>query len=156
MIKLNSVFLCTIAFVLSGCLPLSVYYKEGAQVSRIDSDQVQCDVFALKQVPQDIRRRYIPPVYQTRKHCNSLGHCSVRRILLAPGKWERFDANIGLREKVSAQYMIARGYDRVQLRACSPAVIEATPITATQVQPPLTSQSCAIRIKGDKYQIVTP
>ncbi len=152
----HSLILLGLPLLLAGCLPLSLYYKEGVEVSRVDSDLTRCGVFALKEVPRDIRRRYIPPVYDYRRYCNSTGQCTVRRVLIRPGRWESYDANEGLRSSVQAQCMAGRGYQKVKLQACSPTVIENTRVTSTRVLPPLTANSCAIRIKGGKYQIVTP
>ncbi|WP_317054551.1 hypothetical protein [Roseovarius rhodophyticola] len=135
---------------------MSLYYKEGVEVTRVDSDLARCGVFALREVPKDIRRRYIPPVYDYRRYCSGSGNCTIQRVLIRPGRWESYDANEELRSTVQAQCMADRGYAKVRLKACSPSVIEQTRITSTRVLPPLTANSCAIRIKGDKYQIVTP
>ena len=154
--RCHSLILLASAVFLAGCFPLSLYYKEGVEVSRIDSDLARCGVFALREVPRDIRRRYIPPVYDYRRYCNSLGQCTTRRVLIHPGRWESYDANEGLRSTVQTQCMADRGYAKVRVKACSPSVIEQTQITSTRVLPPLAPNSCAIRIKGGKYQIVTP
>ena len=58
--------------------------------------------------------------------------------------------------RVAKQCMADQGYEKVSLKPCPPEVVEATVITATRVQPPLTKDSCAIRIRGGKYQIVNP
>ncbi|MEO1137884.1 MAG: hypothetical protein AAFW87_00370 [Pseudomonadota bacterium] len=145
-----------LSLLLSGCLPLSVYYREGAQVSRIDSDRSTCALFALRQVPVRKLTRYIPPTYSYKQSCNASGACTTIPVLISPGRWETYDANEGLRAKVAEQCMVEQGYQKVRIKPCPPAVIENTTIRATQVQPPLTTASCAIRIKGDKYQIVTP
>ena len=144
------------AACLMGCLPLTTYYKEGERVSRIDSDLVNCRVFAFEQVPKDIRRRYIRPVYKHRKRCNAQGKCVTRRVLVRHGRWEHYDANVRLRGDVQQQCMINKGYAQVKVNACSPQVIEDTKISATTVLPALTPGSCAIRLTSGRYQIVTP
>lgn len=141
---------------LAACFPLSLYYQEGTPVARIDADQTNCEIDALQKVPVDLRRRFISPIYDYKTICNAAGACSTYRVLISPGRWESYDANEALRAKVARQCMHAKGYERVQLPACSPAVIEATTITATRVQPPITNKSCAIRLKSGRYQIVTP
>jgi len=144
------------AILLSGCLPLSVYYREGAEVSRIERDQTACDVQALSEVPKRILTRYIPPTYSYRQSCNAAGACKTVRILLSPGRYEQYDANEGLRARAAAQCMADKGYQKVSVKPCPGDVIEETVITSTRVQPRLTKDSCAIRIRGGKYQIVTP
>ena len=144
------------AVLLSGCLPLSVYYREGVEVSRIEQDRTACDVQALQEVPKRILTRYIPPTYSYRQRCNAAGACKTVRILLSPGRWERYDANEGLRARAAAACMAGKGYAKVKLKPCPPDVVEETAITATRVQPRLTANSCVIRIRGGKYQIVTP
>ena len=149
-------FFAGVSVVLTGCFPLSVYYREGAEVSRIERDETACQVSALKQVPVRKLTRYIPPSYSYKKSCNSSGVCHTIPVLISPGRWETYDANEGVRAKVAGQCMVDRGYQKVRVKPCAPDVVEATTITATRIQPPLTGQSCAIRIKGNKYQIVTP
>ncbi|WP_420555878.1 hypothetical protein [Roseovarius sp.] len=150
-----ALFAC-VALLLAGCLPTTVYYKEGAPVSGVARDHTQCDVDALRQVPVRTLTRYIPPTYSYRQVCNGAGACRTVRVILSPGRWERYDANEGLRARVARQCMADQGYEKVSLKPCPPEVVEATVITATRVQPPLTEKSCAIRIKGGKYQIVNP
>ncbi|MEM7075987.1 MAG: hypothetical protein AAGA28_17540 [Pseudomonadota bacterium] len=141
---------------LSGCTPVSVYYQEGAEVSRIDSALTQCRVTALELVPVNERRRYIPPTYTYRNYCSAPGACYTRRILINPGYWETYDANEGLRAEATQTCMSGSGFGRVSLPQCSPEVVERTTITRTRVQPPITDKSCIIRIRGGSYQIVTP
>lgn len=144
------------ALMMSGCLPTTVYYREGAPVSGIERDRTACDVAALREVPVRTLTRYIPPTYSYRQVCNGAGNCRTVRVLLSPGRWESYDANEGLRARVAKQCMADQGYQKVSLKPCPPEVVEATVITATRVQPELTENSCAIRIKGGKYQIVNP
>lgn len=150
------IFLCISLLTLSGCFPLSVYYREGASVARMENDRTDCRVEALAKVPVAMRTRYIPPVYDTRTICTATGYCTSQRILISPGRWESYDVNEGLRNEVTTQCMERKGYARVRVPACSPQVIEQTTISATRVFPPLSDRSCAIRIRGDRYQIVTP
>ncbi|QFT93033.1 hypothetical protein FIU86_09265 [Roseovarius sp. THAF9] len=152
---LAPLFAC-VAPLLAGCLPTTVYYKEGAPVSGVARDRTQCNVAALREVPVRTLTRYIPPTYSYRPVCNAAGACKTVRVLLSPGRWERYDANEGLRARVARQCMADQGYQKVSLKPCPPEVVEATVITATRVQPPLTENSCAIRIRGGKYQIVNP
>ena len=149
-------FFCGLAATLSGCLPLSVYYREGAEVGGIARDRTACDVAALREVPVRKLTRYIPPTYSYRKSCNATGACTTILILVSPGRWESYDANEGLRARVAVQCMADKGYAKVKLKPCPSDVVADTTITATRVQPPLTSQSCAIKIRAGKYQIVTP
>lgn len=149
-------FLICLVLTLAGCLPTNVYYREGAPVSGVERDRTQCDVNALREVPVRTLTRYIPPTYSYRQICNGTGACRTIRVVVSPGRWERYDANEGLRARVAKQCMADQGYQKVSLKPCPPEVVEATVITATRVQPPLTENSCAIRIKGGKYQIVNP
>lgn len=138
------------------CNSPPIYYREGADVSRVDADFAACQVSALQQVPVDQRRRYIPPEYTYRTYCHAPGHCTTRRVLVRPGYFETYDANEGLRGDVANACMTGQGFDRVTLPLCSPAVIERTTITRTRVQPPITDESCIIRIRSGGYQIVNP
>lgn len=144
------------AAMLCGCAPLSIYYKEGETVARMDRDETACEVTALRQVPPDLRSRYIPPTYSPYQVCNALGHCSWRQRLVSPGRWERYDANEGLRARVATQCMADKGYARTKIKRCDAETTRAVTIRATQVLPPLNEGSCAIRLKSGRWQIVTP
>ena len=110
----------------------------------------------LRQVPADIRTRYIPPRYQNYKVCHSVGHCHWHQRLISPGRYESYDANVSLRTRVTEQCMADKGYVRTKIKRCDTATTRATTLRATQVLPPVTAQSCAIRLKSGRWQIVTP
>ncbi|MEL6171295.1 MAG: hypothetical protein AAFQ04_10585 [Pseudomonadota bacterium] len=145
-----------LAMVVSSCAPLSVYYQEGAEVSRIDASLLSCQTSSLAKVPEKLRKRYIPAVYGSRPFCYSSGKCFYKHVLIRPGYFETFDANEGLRAKVTDQCMTDKGFAFVEIPHCSPEVTQETIIRATTVQPKLSEQSCSIRVEGGRYQIVTP
>ncbi len=140
----------------AGCTPLHLYYKEGETVAQMDRDETVCETTALRQVPADIRRRYIPPTYQNYKVCHSVGHCRWHQRLISPGRYESYDANLSLRTRVTEQCMADKGYVRTKIKRCDTATTRATTLRATQVLPPVSAQSCAIRLKSGRWQIVTP
>ncbi|MEM8776540.1 MAG: hypothetical protein AAGF53_16010 [Pseudomonadota bacterium] len=154
---INKVLLFPLAAaVLTSCAPLSVYYQEGAEVSRIDATLLDCRTSALAKVPEKLRKRYIPPVYTTRSYCYASGKCYYQRILLSPGYFETYDANQGLRSQVTDQCMFDEGFEIVEIPQCNLEVTQQTTIRATQVQPKLQDNSCSIRVEGGRYQIVNP
>jgi len=144
------------AAILVACAPLKVYYKEGEQVARMDSDLIDCKVSALSKVPKDIRTRYIPPTYSPYQYCNAYGNCYWRQRITSPGRYVNYDANKGLRDTVTNQCMAKRGYALVDIPACDPSITQSVPLHATRVMPPLGPKSCAIRLKSGRWQIVTP
>ena len=145
-----------VVLALSSCGPTTIYHRDGADVSRIDSDLSACRVSALNQVPVNERQRYIAPTYTYRSFCYAGGYCHSRRVLLRPGYFETYDVNEGLRADVTRSCMTNKGFDRVSLPLCSAEVTRATTITRTRVQPPITDNSCIIRIQNGGYQIVNP
>lgn len=158
MLGRSSLFMSTLStlLVMASCSPTTIYHRDGADVSRVESDLASCQVTALNQVPVDERRRYIPPTYTYRPYCYAGGHCVQRRVLLRAGYFETFDANESLRASVARLCMTDKGFSRVSLPRCSPDIVEATTITRTKVQPPITESSCIIRIRSGGYQIVNP
>ncbi len=142
--------------LLAGCAPLQLYHKEGETVARMERDELACETTSLRQVPADIRTRYIPPTYHSYKTCNAFGHCYWNRRLVSPGRFEKYDANQGLRTRVTQQCMADKGYVQTKIKRCNTATTRATTIRATQVLPPVTAQSCAIKLKSGRWQIVTP
>ena len=145
-----------VPLLLSGCAPLSLYYKEGESVARMEQTQTACAVAARKDVPPDIRTRYIPPTYMPYQSCTANGQCHTHYRILTPGRVEQYDAAEALRGKVEGQCMAARGYARVSVPQCDAETTRATVLRATQTLPPLTRDSCAIRLKSGRWQIVTP
>lgn len=145
------------AFVLLGaCAPLSIYYKEGADVAQSEINLTQCQVSALKEVPRDLRSRYIPARYAPYTHCNAAGYCSTHYRMISPPRTETYDASAKLRDKVVGQCMAMVGYRPVSLSACDAETTRKTALAATKTLPPLTPKSCAIRLKSGNWQIVTP
>ena len=49
-----------------------------------------------------------------------------------------------------------KGYVKASIKRCDAQTTRATPLRATQVLPPITANSCAIRLKSGRWQIVTP
>ena len=144
--------------LLSACAPLNIHYKEGQTVSRMSTDLASCDASALKQVPKDIRTRYVPATYSPYGFCKPFGPCFSHYHLggYGYGKTERYDANEGKRKTASTQCMSALGYSQVEIPPCSAEVTRGTTIRSTQKLPPLTKNSCSIRLKSGGWQIVTP
>ena len=143
-------------FLLSACAPLELYYKEGETVAQMERDELQCQTASLRQVPTDIRQRYIPPTYQSYKVCNALGHCHWHRRLLSPGRFESYDANVGLRTRVTQQCMADRGYIPTKIKRCDTSTKRETSPEITRVLPPVSDATCAIRLKSGRWQIVSP
>jgi hypothetical protein len=140
---------------LSACdTGLSFYYKPGQSVSRLQTDHTNCEVQALRDAPVANEIRQSAPIYfPGRSYCDASGCWS------GPGYWAgghvyTVDTNRGLRQRVLAQCMAQKGYQPVDLPACSPAVRSAVAPKQTTVIPKLTESSCAIRLDGGGWQIV--
>jgi hypothetical protein len=140
--------------VLIGCLPVSTYYAEGVSVDRLNSDDLQCDVRALRDAPVANQTRQSPPRYISRQVCNPTGACRDRGSWV-PGEIYAVDVNAGLRQRVKLQCMAERGYRPVEIPACPPGVAQAAPPGATTTLPRLGPQSCAIRNPDGSIFIVT-
>ncbi len=142
---------------LAACAPLTVYYKQGASVAAMEQTLNDCKISALRKVPPRILTRYIPPTKAPYTHCDAAGNCYTFYRIISPGRYERYDANEGLRLKTERLCMAGAGYEKVSIKECDPARIEnARPLTATRTFPPLTEASCAIRLKSGRWKIVTP
>ncbi|HBS50726.1 MAG TPA: hypothetical protein DEA05_11895 [Rhodobacteraceae bacterium] len=152
--------LITLCFplVLAACAgPVDMYYKPGGSVSRLASDTTDCQVRALRDAPVANQVRQRPPVYVPgNRWCNAAGQCYT-----APGYWVdggvySVDVNAGLRGRVEAQCMAARGYAPVSLPRCSPQVADAAPRQVTTRLPRIGPGSCIIPYEAGGFQIVTP
>jgi len=145
---------CLVA--LGGCLPLQTYYRAGASVAQLQSDQLACEVKALKDAPVAVQTRIGPPHYiPARKHCNHAGKCVVKGGFWVRGDVYNVDVNAELRERVELQCMAGRGYEPASIPACPPGIAQSAPQGVTDVLPPLTAQSCVIRNQNGTIQIVT-
>ncbi len=140
---------------LAACGPLSIYYKPGASVARMQTDQTNCEVSALKDAPVANQVRQRPPIYiPGNQVCNASG------CYYTPGYWidggiYTVDVNADLRSRVLTQCMARRGYRPVDIPPCPSSVASQVPPAQTQTLPTLSERSCSIRNKDGSWQIVT-
>ncbi len=141
---------------LAACGPLSIFYKPGASVARLQNDQTRCEVSALKDAPVANQIRQRPPIYiPGNRVCSSSGSCYY-----TPGYWidggvYTVDVNADLRGRVLTQCMANKGYRPVEIPPCPSSVASQVPVAQTQKLPTLTERSCAIKNQDGSWQIVT-
>lgn len=126
----------------AACGPVPVYYRQGAEVSRLQSDELGCQTQALKDAPvaNEIRQR--PPVfYPGRKVCHG-GNCYYHPGYWADGGIYTVDVNKPLRRRLERSCMAAKGYQQIALKRCTQlhSAAAAGPRLA-----PLTEAACAQR-----------
>lgn len=139
-----------------GCLPLQTYYRAGASVDRVKSDQLKCEVKALKDAPVATQTRISPPRYiAPRRYCDTQGKCVTRGGFFVPGDVYTVDVNADLRSRLEVQCMAERGYQPARIPLCPSGIARKAPSGATKVLPTLTEKSCAIRNSDGSFQIVT-
>ena len=147
----------TSAVLLAACGPMSLYYRPGATVARLNTDQTACEVAALRDAPVATQIRQNPPVYvpgPTR--CDASGKCVQYPGHWVSGGFYTVDVNAGLRGRVEGLCMAQKGYEPVQIPRCSQAVIDAAPRRMTERLPALTASSCVIPYRDGTWQIVNP
>ncbi|WP_037315902.1 hypothetical protein [Ruegeria halocynthiae] len=143
--------------VLSSCGPLSLYYREGESVSRMQTETTQCQVQALKDAPVANQVRQGAPTYWPgRTYCDSQGRCHRSPGWWQPGQVYTVDVNKGLRNTVEAQCMAQKGYRPVSLPPCKQGVKSRVPAVPTTTLPPLSTQSCFVKFDNGSFQIITP
>lgn len=141
---------------LSGCAPLSLYYKPGAEVSRMQADSLACETAALRDAPVANQIRQRPPVYYPgRQYCNG-GHCYYHPGYYMDGGYYTVDVNRDLRRRVEQSCMAQKGYQPVEIKRCTSSVALAAGGGATTRLPPLSAQSCAIQHDDGTFLIVEP
>ncbi|MBY6055227.1 hypothetical protein [Leisingera daeponensis] len=136
----------------TACGPLPVYYKQGAAVSRLQSDELTCATQALKDAPvaNEIRQR--PPVYYPgRQVCHGSG-CYFRPGYWADGGIYTVDVNKPLRQRLEKSCMAAKGYQQIALKRCTRQDAAALPGPRLA---PLTEASCAQRNRDGSTVIRT-
>ncbi len=149
--------LLVLVLALAGCAgPLSLYYKPGASVARMQTDTTQCQVAALKDAPVASQVRQRPPIWiPGNRYCNANG-CWVTPGYWVDGGIYTVDVNAPLRNRVQDLCMAQKGYQPVRLPRCTPAVANAVQPGLTTVLPTLAADSCVIDRGGGRWQIVTP
>lgn len=142
--------------VLAGCLPLSIYYREGAQVSLMQRETLACEVRALRDAPVANQIRRTPPRFvPSRRICDGAGNCTTRPGYYVPGEVYTVDVNAGLRQRIEAQCMADKGFVPAKIPACPPGAAKAAVPARTAVLPRLSENSCVIRNQDGSFQIVT-
>ncbi|WP_170759706.1 hypothetical protein [Ruegeria lacuscaerulensis] len=137
--------------------PLSLYYREGESVSRVQSETTQCQVQAVNEVPVANQVRQSPPTYWPgRTYCDSGGRCYRSPGWWQPGRVYTVDVNQGLRNQVEAQCMARKGFRPVSLPPCRQSVKSQTQAVPTTTLPPLTTQSCFVKFDNGTIQIISP
>ncbi len=142
---------------LSACGPMSLYYREGESVARMQSETTECRVQAVNDVPVNNQIRQSPPVYWPgRSYCDGRGRCYRTPGWWEPGNIYTVDVNKGLRNNVEAQCMAKRGFRPVSLPPCRSGVKSRVPAAQTTKLPPLNNESCFVKFKDGSFQIITP
>lgn len=141
--------------VLGGCVPLTIFHREGASVARMQQDEASCEVQALNEAPVKIEIEREPPIFlPPQERCDSQGNCVTTPGRWIPGEVYRFDANEAQRRRVETQCMAQLGYSRVSIPRCSGDVARSVPVAATSRLPPLNDASCSVRNRDGTWQIV--
>ncbi|AZV78192.1 hypothetical protein EBB79_10100 [Parasedimentitalea marina] len=151
----NSVF-APILLGLVSCTPLTLYYKPGAEVSRMQTDTLGCETQALKDAPVANEVRQSAPVfYPGDRYCDGT-NCHYSPGYWIPGHIYTVDVNLDLRRRVEQNCMAVKGYQRIQLQNCNLSIAKAAGTAQTTRLPQLSDKSCAIKNKDGSFQIVEP
>ena len=138
--------------VLSSCSPLSLYYREGESVSRMQSETTQCRVAALKDAPVANQVRQTAPTLLAGAHL-------LRRagqMLPNPGLVGTRANLHGRCQSRPAQYgrSTMHGPKRVSPRQPAPCrqnVKSRVPATPTTTLPPLSTESCFVKFDDGSF-----
>ncbi|MBQ4823032.1 hypothetical protein J4729_00460 [Leisingera sp. HS039] len=136
----------------AACGPLPVYYRQGAEVSRLQSDELGCAAQSLRDAPVANEIRQHPPVFHPGRKVCSGGSCYYR-----PGYWVNggiytVDVNRPLRLRLEKSCMASKGYQQIALKRCTrrnPAAVAGPQLA------PLSEASCAQRNKDGSVSIRT-
>jgi hypothetical protein len=143
--------------ILLSCAPAPQYYKAGETVVNRERAELDCKVQAARQVPvqtvtQVIPGQWLPP----HKVCPTPTTCRMVPGRYLPPEFITEDANAELRTRVMRQCMADKGYGRVQLPPCPPAVAQAAAARPNAVLPVLQKNACTFRDADGVWRIVNP
>lgn len=145
------------AAVLAACSPLGLYYKEGVSMQTAQDAETDCKVRAARDVPVRQVTRILPRGrVPDKKICDADGNCHVRPGYWLPPEYVTEDANDDLRREAVDLCMRRKGYQYVTLPACEPPVADARLPARTEQLPRLSQNTCARRLDGGGWQIITP
>ena len=154
-LHMRAALLLCVMVLLPGCLPVNTYYAEGVSFARLERDNTQCDVAALRDAPVANQTRQYPPRFIRRQVCNNQGHCQYSGGYWVPGEFYTVDVNADLRKRVKGLCMGDRGYRPVELPACPQGIAKVAPPGPSPILPRLNANSCAIRTDGGGFRIIT-
>ncbi|MDC0656759.1 hypothetical protein N6L27_01960 [Leisingera sp. SS27] len=126
----------------TACGPLPVYYKQGAEVSRLQSDELACATQALKDAPVANQIRQHPPVFHPGRQVCHNGNCHYYPGYWSEGSIYTVDVNRPLRQRLEKSCMASKGYQQIALKRCTRSSA-GTPIGPRLA--PLSEASCAQR-----------
>lgn len=152
---MKHIWVLSVIFGLAGCAPLNIYHKTGVTVAKMQSDQLACEVEALRQAPQANALRRDPPEFVPGVAiCDDNGDCAVSPGFFIPGAVYTVDENQDLRDRLTQQCMADQGYVPKRIKYCP----SGTPLPQTVMSklPEITDETCAIRLGDQKWQIITP
>ncbi|WP_189681323.1 hypothetical protein [Seohaeicola zhoushanensis] len=142
--------------LVAACAPLSIYYRPGVSVARLDTDRTACEVSSLRDAPVANQIRENPPIFVPgRQVCVPNGACTTYPGYWRSGGFYTVDVNSGLRARLMDQCMGRKGYQPVTIPRCESAVAQAVPPGATKVLPKIDEKSCAVMNRDGTWQIVT-
>ncbi len=136
--------------------PMTIFYRPGAPVSRMQSDTLDCEVMAVNQAPVANQIRQNPPIYfPGNRYCNANG------CYYTPGYWMdggiyTVDVNASLRRRIIYACMAKKGYAPATLPRCSQQIASRVPKQQTLRLPSQVEGACVVRHNDGTWQIVPP
>ena len=128
------------------------FYKNGATVSVLESEELDCEVAAAQRVPQNIQVKttptYTTPTYTT---CNNIGYstfCNSTGGQIYGGQTYSVDANADLRGRAFSQCMAQKGWRSASIPPCPAGVTPEQLTVRANRLPTLSRGTCYIAKDG--------
>lgn len=131
----------------TGCMETSMWYREGVSPMKVNSDSTDCQVAAAQRVPVNSQLGQTPVYYTpVQTQCYGYGSsvsCTQTGGQSYGGNVYSYDANAGLRSRVTQQCMMNKGYQLINIRKCEDKDLKGG-IRSYSVLPQLTPNSCYV------------
>lgn len=144
------------ALLCAGCMKNEIDYKVGVTPLQRNRDRENCAQSATKRFPVANTYSRTPVVWvPPARHCHSKG-CYSRAGYYSGGHVQKTDENLTSRKQAYSQCMARKGYQPIELPACTGKVKDALKRAPQGRYPKLTADACTTAMSDGTLKVYAP